>query len=48
VSWQVNAFVDATPTSIPASVCATTVLSRAMVEVETLTTVRMCWPFDLA
>jgi hypothetical protein len=33
---------------MPASVCATTVLSRAIVEVGTLTTETMCWPFCLA
>ena len=32
LSWQVNAFVDATPISGPASVGITTSLSRAMVE----------------
>ena len=36
-SWQVNALVEATPISGPASVGITTSLSRAMVEVGTLT-----------
>ncbi len=42
VSWQVKALVEATPISTPASVAATTSLSRAMVEVGTLTTERVC------
>ena len=37
-SWQVKALVEATPISGPASVGITTSLSRAMVEVGTLTT----------
>ena len=38
VSWQVNALVEATPISGPASVGSTASLSRAIVEVGTLTT----------
>ena len=48
LSWQVNAFVDATPISGPASVGITTSLSLAMVEVGTLTTERMCCLFSRA
>jgi hypothetical protein len=42
VSWQVNALVEATPISGPANVAITTSLSRAIVEVATLTTDTMC------
>ena len=48
VSWHVNALVEATPISGPASVGATTSLSRAIEEVGTLTTDRTCWPCSLA
>jgi hypothetical protein len=48
LSWHVNALVEATPISGPASVGTTIVLSRAMVEVVTLTTERMSCPCSLA
>jgi hypothetical protein len=48
VNWQVKALVEATPISGPASVGAMTSLSRAIVDVVTLTTERMFWPFCLA
>ena len=47
-SWQVNALVEATPISGPASVGITTSLSRAIVEVGTLTTESTCCLFSLA
>ena len=47
-SWQVKALVEATPISGPASVGSTTSLSRAIVEVGTLTTERMCCFCSLA
>ena len=40
-SWQVNALVEATPISGPASVGSTMSDSRAMDEVRTLTTAAM-------
>jgi hypothetical protein len=40
--------VDATPISGPANVGITTPLSRAIVDVGTLTTERMCCLFSLA
>ena len=46
-SWQVNALVEATPISGPASVGSTTSDSRAMVEVRTLTIEAMRWPCAL-
>jgi hypothetical protein len=48
INWQVNALVEATPISGPASVCSTVSLSRAIVEVGTLTTDSVCAPCDLA
>ena len=42
ISWQVKALVEATPISGPASVGSTVSLSRAMVEVGTLTTESVC------
>ena len=47
-SWQVNALVEATPISGPASVGACTSASRAMLEVGTLTTATVRAPFSLA
>ena len=47
-SWQVNALVEATPISGPASVGITTSLSRAMVEVGTLTIDSTCCFCSLA
>ena len=47
-SWQVNALVEATPISGPASVGSTTSLSRAIVEVGTFTIDRMCCFCSLA
>ena len=46
VNWQVNALVEATPTSTPANVGTTKSLSRAIVLVATLTTDKTCptWP----
>ena len=47
-SWQVKALVEATPISGPARVGATMSLSRAMVELATLTTDMILCPFALA
>ncbi|GJD80758.1 hypothetical protein NBEOAGPD_4001 [Methylobacterium gregans] len=48
VSWHENALVEATPISGPASVGSTAEDSRAMVELGTLTTLSVCWPWALA
>ena len=48
INWQVKALVEATPISGPASVCSTVSLSRAIVEVGTLTTDRVWTPAALA
>ncbi|GJE53505.1 hypothetical protein GOFOIKOB_6586 [Methylobacterium tardum] len=48
MSWHENAFVEATPISGPASVGITTDDSRAIVELGTLTTLSVCWPWLLA
>ena len=48
INWQVNALVEATPISGPARVGSTVSLSRAMVEVGTLTTESVCSPCSLA
>src|SRR5215831_17283177 len=47
-SWQVKALVEATPISGPASVGMTASLSRAIVEVGTLTTATTCCCCSLA
>ena len=47
-SWQVKAFVDATPISGPASVGSTASDLRAIVDVCTLTIAAMRWPCFLA
>ena len=44
INWQVKALVEATPISGPASVCSTVSLSRAIVDVVTLTTESVCRP----
>ena len=46
-SCEVKALVEATPISGPASVGSTASDSRAMVDVRTLTTDAMVWPFRL-
>jgi hypothetical protein len=45
-SWQVNALVEATPISGPASVGKTALDSRAMVDSRTLTTAPMVRPLS--
>ena len=47
VSWQVKALVEATPISGPARIGSATSLSRAIVEVSTLTTETMRPPCAL-
>ncbi len=46
-SWQVNALVEATPISGPASVGSSASDSRAMVEVRTLQIEAIVWPLAL-
>ena len=48
INWQVKALVEATPISGPASVGSMVSLSRAIVEVGTLTTDSVCTPCALA
>ena len=48
INWQVKALVEATPISGPASVCSIVSLSRAIVELMTLTTDSVYSPCSFA